>query len=112
MSNENKTVTTSKLPEGRVFNIVGVTKFGDLLGDKSIQLYLIKISFGLNEISFHLDCDGVGSTYDPYPDVCKPRGDGADWDRTIFLTKEAGFERAREILAKEFPAVDLSAITA
>ncbi len=102
--------TISKLPEGRVFNNIGVTKFGDVLSAKSIQLYLVKIRVGLDEDVFHLDCDGVGTTYDPYPEVCKPRGNGADWDRTIYLTKDAGFERAREILAKEFPSVDLSAI--
>lgn len=47
--------------------------------------------------------------FDQFHDVCKPRMGATEWDRTIYLTEEAGWNRAREILSIAYPACSLEA---
>lgn len=99
-----------RLQEGQIFGNAGMTDLGLLAGDKSINFYLIKMKLGIDTVAFHLDCDGKNSHFDAYPDVCKPRANGVDWDLTIFPTEELARARAREILSIEYPSMNCSAL--
>jgi hypothetical protein len=99
-----------KLQEGQVFSNVGVIDLGALVGDKDMNLYLIKMKIGLNQIAYHLDCNGKNIKFDAYPDICKSRSHGVKWDRTIFPAEDVARLRVREILSVEYPHLDISSV--
>lgn len=100
----------SKIQEGQVFCTSLAVHFGQVLGDYSVNLYLIRMAIGLTQIAYHLDCDGRTDQFDQFPDVCKPHRGAAEWDRTIYLTEAAGWMRAREVLTIAYPACSLEAL--
>lgn len=97
-----------KLLLGQMFSNAGHTDLGELAGDKSMNLYLVEMKIGLNQIAFHLDCDGRNPKFEAYADICKPRFKGVDWDQTIFPTEADARERARKIISIEYPHLNLS----
>lgn len=100
----------TRLEEGQeCYEASPVTHIGNVVGDNSIRFWLVPIKIlGDDHLYYRLHSD-KNTIFSAYLDVWKSGRDlYGVWDKTLYKTEEAGLARAKEILSKEFPALDLS----